>query len=119
MKICGEFVQDMLHAVTNTHLMHFQTRSFSEHMALGAYYEGLSDLVDQFAEAVQGKYGLLEGYDSDYRFPTMKPAEYLGQVSKYIAQTRKQMPQDSELQNLVDEIAALTDTTIYKLRFLG
>jgi hypothetical protein len=28
------------------------------------------------------------------------------------------LPQDSELQNLVDEIASEIDSTLYKLRFL-
>jgi hypothetical protein len=28
------------------------------------------------------------------------------------------LPEDTQLQNLVDEIAALIDSTLYKLRFL-
>ena len=28
------------------------------------------------------------------------------------------IPQDSEIQNLLDEISALIDSTLYKLRFL-
>jgi hypothetical protein len=31
---------------------------------------------------------------------------------------REKLPQDSELQNLIDEIKDLIDSTIYKLRFL-
>jgi Tfp pilus assembly protein PilO len=34
-----------------------------------------------------------------------------------VEQTRSQLPQDSEIQNLVDEIAALIDSTLFLLRF--
>ena len=114
---CAEFVLSLFHAVTNTHLLHLGTRSFSVHSALGEYYNALNELVDTFAEAYQGKYGLIEGYTDQYSLPPA-PLEYLIGISDYIKTTRADLPQDSELQNLVDEIASLTDGTIYKLRFL-
>ena len=114
---CAEFVLCLFHAVTNTHLLHLQTRSFSVHMALGAYYPDLEELIDTFAEAYQGKYGIIDGYKNDYALP-VDPLPYLIGISDYIKTTRANLPQDSELQNLIDEIASLTDGTIYKLRFL-
>lgn len=111
------FVLELLHAVTNTHLLHLQSRSYSEHMALGSFYKGLEDLTDSFIEAYQGKYGIIEGYEAFYKLPA--PAlEYLIGLSEYVSATRASLPQDTELQNIVDEIAALIDSTIYKLRFL-
>jgi hypothetical protein len=115
---CAEFVLYLFHAVTNTHLLHLGTRSFSVHMALGEYYNALNDLVDTFAEAYQGKFGLIEGYPNTYALPP-EPLQYLVGISDFIKQTRADLPQDSELQNLVDEIASLTDGTIYKIRFLA
>jgi hypothetical protein len=87
-------------------------------MALGEYYNSLNDLVDTFAEAYQGKYGLIEGYTATYSLPPA-PLEYLIEISDYIKTARAFLPADTELQNLVDEIASLTDGTIYKLRFLA
>ena len=113
----AEFIQCMLHAITNTHIMHLQSRSYSEHMALGAFYEGLEDLVDSYAEAYQGKYGIIEGYTDEYELPE-GPIAYLAQVSEYVKEARKSLPQDTELQNLTDEIAALIDSTLYKLMYL-
>ena len=81
------------------------------------YYNALNELVDTFAEAYQGKYGLIEDYKDQYFLPPA-PLEYLIGISDYIKITRADLPQDSELQNLVDEIASLTDGIIYKLRFL-
>jgi len=31
----GDFILTLLHAATNTHILHWQTKSFAEHMALG------------------------------------------------------------------------------------
>ena len=111
------FVMCLLHAVTNTHILHLQSRSYSEHMALGDFYEGLDDLADSFIEQYQGKYGIIDGYTDEYELPT--PAlEYLVSLSDYVKQARVELPQDTELQNTIDEIASLIDSTLYKLRFL-
>lgn len=111
------FVLCLLHSVTNTHILHLQSRSYSEHMALGAYYTEVDDLIDQYVEAYQGKYGLIEDYGLHYAQP--EPAlEYMVGLSQYVRVAREQLPQDSELQNITDEIAQLLDSTIYKLRFL-
>jgi hypothetical protein len=112
-----QFVLCLLHSVTNAHILHLQSRSYSEHKALEGYYTEIGDLVDDYVEAYQGKYGIIEGYGLEYAEPT--PAlEYLIGLSDYIQQARQQLPQDTELQNITDEMAALVDSTIYKLRFL-
>lgn len=113
-----EFVLCLLHAVTNGHILHLQARNYSEHKALQKFYESIGDLTDSYVEAYQGKYGIIEGYEATYELP-QPPLEYLIGLNDYVTMTRKQLPQDSELQNLVDEIAALIDSTIYKLRFLS
>lgn len=112
-----EFVLCLLHSQTNAHILHLQSRSYSEHKALQAYYENVDGLIDSFVEAYQGKYGIIENYTNDYDKPT--PAlEYLVSLNDYVLQARANLPQDSELQNIIDEIASLIDSTIYKLRFL-
>jgi len=89
-------------------------------MALGEFYDEVSDLIDSFVEAFQGKYGLLTSYKADYKLPG-GPVEYLTYLKTEVATLRKAegFPQDSELQNITDEIASLIDSTLYKLRFLS
>jgi phage gp36-like protein len=36
-------------------------------------------------------------------------------ISEYVKKNRKAMPDESQLQNIIDEIAALIDSTLYKL----
>lgn len=86
-------------------------------MALGSYYEEIIDLVDQFVEAYQGKYGQIESYPEEYDF-IKEPLQYLETIQMFVQQSREHLPQDSELQNIVDEIADLINTSIYKLKFL-
>jgi hypothetical protein len=116
-----QFVQCLLHSVTNAHILHFQSLSYSQHMALGAYYDEVSDLVDGFVEAFQGKYGLLTNYKADYELPATEPVAYLTYLKDEVETLRrmKGFPQDSELQNEVDTIANLINSTLYKLRFLA
>lgn len=113
------FVGTLLFSGVVAHLMHLQTRSLSEHMALGAYYEGIEDLVDSFAEAYQGKYGLISGYPVNYGLPSGTAQEYIRQIKEFVATSRSGLPSDTELQNIVDEISALVNTTLYKLTFLS
>ena len=116
-----QFVQCLLHSVTNAHILHFQSLSYSQHIALGTYYDEVSDLVDGFVESFQGKYGLLTKYQSDYQLPDNNPVIYLTYLKEEVATLRRAsgFPQDSELQNEVDNIANLINTTLYKLRFLA
>lgn len=116
-----QFVQCLLHSVTNAHILHFQSLSYSQHMALGAYYDAVGDLVDGFVEAFQGKYGLLTNYKADYELPATEPVAYLTYLKDEVETLRRMagFPQDSELQNEVDTIANLINSTLYKLRFLA
>ena len=116
----GEFILTLLHAATNTHILHLRSRSFSEHSALGEFYQALPDLVDAVVEATQGRYGELIDYPVSYYPPNQTGLEELTDLKDYVDQTRRtaDVPQDSEIQNAIDEIASLIDSTLYKLTFL-
>jgi len=114
----GDFILSILHTVTNTHILHWQSKSFSEHTALGEFYDSLSDLVDTLVESMQGKYQTILQFPATYHAPAASGLEELQVFGQYFAQGRQQLPQDSEIQNICDEIAALIDQTTYKLTFL-
>jgi hypothetical protein len=111
------FVSVLFHSATVTHFMHLQTKSFAQHMALGEYYDAIVDLADKWAEAYQGCYDIITGYPKDFHLAT-DPVKYLTQIKEFVNDLRKDLPQDSELNNLVDGIADQIDSTLYKLRFL-
>jgi len=112
------FVSVLLHSGTNAHLLHWMTNSYAEHKALGKYYEAIPDLVDQFAEAYMGRYGQFKSFPDDYYLPTDDPVEYFEGIKYFVQDSREVIPEDTELQNLIDEIAQLIDSTLFKLKFL-
>jgi hypothetical protein len=114
------FIQNLLHCVTNAHILHFQSTSYSQHKALGKFYVALNDLTDGLTEVIQGKYGILTGYTADYDLPSTDPVAYLEQVAGYVEASRRSAwyPQDSNIQNETDNIVSLIDSTLYKLRYL-
>ena len=112
----SEFVATLLHSATVTHLMHFKTDSYAEHMALGQYYEGIVDLVDSLAESIQGKYGVIPVCTVPMGTPDVSPMDYLTKLQSYVEDKRTAIPADSEIQNEVDNVANLINTTIDRLR---
>lgn len=117
-KVCAVFALMCLHAITNNHINHWRTKSFSIHSALGDFYSELEGAIDEFVEAYMGKYGQLEDYTEFYSLPDKNELAELETLSVSVKEVRSKLPQDSELQNLVDEIADLIDSTIYKVKFL-
>lgn len=117
----AELVMCLLNSVTTTHIMHLQTPSYAEHKALGEFYEEVGDLVDSFVESYQGKYGLIQNYPKTYELPADEPVTYLKALGAELEQYRRApgFPQDSELQNELDNVANLINGTLYKLRFLN
>ena len=115
-----QFVMCLLHSVTNGHILHLTTTSYSQHKALEVYYTGIGDLVDDFIEAFQGKYGLLTNFSPVYMLPPSNALDYMNYLNTEVATLRiaDGFPKDTELQNITDEIAALIDSITYQLRFL-
>ena len=111
------FVSVLFHSATVTHFMHLQTKSFAQHMALGEYYDAIVELADKWAEAYQGCYDIITNYPKEFHLAT-DPVKYLTQIKDFVDDIRKDLPSESQLQNIVDEIADQIDSTLYKLRFL-
>lgn len=115
-----EFFAVLLMAAPYAHMAHLQTRSFAEHMALDALYTGLPGLVDSLIESYQGKYGLVMDYPAPKTLPPLgNPVAMVTQLNKYVDENRANVSDDSEIQNSIDEIVTLLNSTTYKLKFLA
>lgn len=120
MKLAGQYAALLLLGRDLAHRAHWRTRSYAQHMALAAFYEGIVGLADGFVEAYQGRYNeLLEVplIDNDFEGEI---ADVLEQQMAWIEDNRKKIceREESALHNLIDESVALYQTTMYKLRFL-
>ncbi len=116
----SEMISLMLHSRTQAHTLHLQTKSYPEHMALNGYYDGIGDWIDGLVESYQGKYGIIESYKS-YDLVSYKSTEntikYLQDLCKKIEGLRD-CCKDSYIQNQIDTICELINSTLYKLKFL-
>jgi hypothetical protein len=116
----SEMISLLLHSRTQAHTLHLQTKSYPEHMALNGYYDGIGDLIDGLVESYQGKYAIIESYKS-YDLVSYKSTEntikYLQDLCKKIESLRD-CCKDSFIQNQIDTVCELINSTLYKLRFL-
>lgn len=115
-----EMVSLLLHSRTQAHILHLQTKSFAEHSALNGYYDEIGGLVDGIIESYQGKYSILKGYKKyeieDYKDVT-STINYLKELYSKVEELRD-CCKDSYIQNQIDTVCELINSTLYKLRFL-
>ena len=101
-------------------VFHWQTSSYSRHIAYGSIYETLDGLVDTFMEAYMGKYGrptLNDQTDSILlsNIGETNMEEYLTTVSDFFCSLTEMLDaKDTDLLNIRDEMIA----AVSKLKYL-
>lgn len=118
---CCDFVGMFFLARDVTHSVHLNTRSYAKHKALQKFYENIIDLADTFAEAYQGRHGLIGAISLQSSKKTANVTEFLQDQLEEIEANRYKVcdKDDSPLQNLIDGIVELYLSTLYKLKFLS
>lgn len=118
---CENFLGQLFLARDVAHSVHLNTRSYAKHKALGHFYEDVIELVDKFAEAYQGRRGLIGPI-------SLQSARKNGNIIEFLQDSMEQIEEmrytvvdktDTPLQNIIDEIIGLYLTTLYKLKFLA
>lgn len=115
-----EMVSLLFHSRTQAHTLHLQTKSFAEHKALNDYYDEIVELIDGLIESYQGKYSIIKGYKKydieDYKDTTTTVNYFKDLYSK--VEDLRDCCKDSYIQNEIDNVCKLINSTLYKLRFL-
>lgn len=113
----GGFFGKLFALRQNAHVLHLASKSYSEHVALNEFYDGLTGLMDSLIEVYQGQYGLVTVEQS-----TSKEKEALAFIEsaaqEFVDAHGLFDKKDTHLHNILDEIVALTYQTAYKLKFL-
>lgn len=115
----GEFITRLLATAVQVHIHHLLARPASNlpmHLALDEVYKALPDMVDSLAESMQGKTGLLK-YNLDYKYNSnlAEATSNIRETLEYVKTTRKEICQDTYIQNQIDSIEELFYTALYKL----
>ena len=121
MSTAADFVGTLFLARDVAHSVHLNTRSFSKHMALNTFYDSIIDHADAFAEAYQGRHGLIGPISLMTAKKTTNIIEFLESSLADVEEMRYKVcdKSDSSLQQLIDNIVELYLTTLYKLKFLA
>jgi len=119
----GDFVDmisSLMNSQTQIHVFHLQTESYAEHKALQKYYENIDGIVDGLVESFQGQYQILKNYIGgdiyDWK-STEETVKYLKNLCSLVEEKRN-CCKDSYIQNQIDNVCELINSTTYKLRFL-
>lgn len=116
---------ELLNGVTKVHLNHLRISgpgSFAGHKAMNEFYDAIGDMADRLIEEYQGLTEKLLTFPTSYDFPTMSNAKeclvYLRTLYNTIDSFQESC-QYSEINNQLDEVKSLINSTKYKLLFLA
>ena len=117
----ADFVGTLFLARDVAHSVHLNTRSYAKHKALNEFYDNIVDLADKFAEAYQGKYGLIGPISLMSAKKTSNIVDFLQDQADEIEKVRYTVVDKdcTPLHNIIDEIVGQYLSTLYKLRFLA
>lgn len=119
----GALVADFLESVTSVHKAHLKITgpgSYAAHTAMGAFYDEIGDLADGIAESYQGATETLLDIPSVQQASFTSAAEcvnFLNSLYQKVDAAQSVCPY-SEINNELDNVKTLINSTKYKLIFL-
>ena len=118
---CADFLGQLFLARDVAHSVHLNTKSYAKHVALNEFYDNIVELADKFAEAYQGRKGLIGPISLMSARKNGNIVEFLEDSLEQIEETRYKVVDkaDTPLQNIIDEIVGQYLSTLYKLKNLA
>ena len=118
---CADFVGQLFLARDVAHSVHLNTKSYAKHVALNSFYDEIIEVADKFAEAYQGRHGLIGPISLMSARKNGNIIEFLEDSLAQIEEMRYKVVDqtDTALQNIIDEIVGLYLSTLYKLKNLA
>ncbi len=109
----------LLNAVTVMKMMQLQTKSAAQKEAL-SFCDVFGHMAIKFIQNYQGLYGVITTYPQSTVVNIKDPVAFLTQILASIDMLRKVegFPQESYLQNTVDDICNTICNALYRLRHL-
>lgn len=116
----NELFGTLLQSVTEMHIAHFKTKSWSRHIAFDYYYNRMPELVDFFIERIYSEVEPLTEYKCILYLENFERVEdYLTALKKYVLNAIDALLEpDAPSRSNVDDIIELIESTLYKIKNL-
>ena len=114
-----EFLSKMFFCANQIKVWHLQTKGYAMHLALGSFYDTVTDFTDDFAEKHMMNGPKISAPKIDSKYEDYKDVsqifKYLDGVDSYISQLRKELDGRTDLVNMLDDLRASVNKTRYLL----
>jgi hypothetical protein len=116
-----DFIQKNINFLNDIQAYHWQTKSYSEHEALGEYYTKFNDLNDRLVETYQGKTGQRINFSAELRPGIMNYADneiVKSEVNKQadrINEAYKLIEGQIDLESILEDMQEATSQLSYHL----
>lgn len=115
-----ELVSRVFAARNIAHLAHWKTKSFSQHSALGSFYDSIIDQLDQIVEAFQGQFGLIGSVNLNAAPAKTEIVSFIQAELEWLnANLEEICKENCAIENLVENLMNTYQTTLYKLKNLS
>ena len=111
-----ELISRVFKTRNQAHLEHWKTKSFSQHTALGDFYDDVIEELDTLVENYQGLFGLVKSVSISTHKTSEDILTVLKDDVKFITKNANEITNEvTSLQNLLDSLTSVYTKTIYKL----
>lgn len=115
-----ELISRIFKTRNQAHLSHWKTKSFSEHKALGSFYDDVIDKLDDLVEACQGSKGIIGHVDLSCRDESVDIIKAITDDANWISKNRGKIAHGvPAIENILDELVKIHLTALYKLKNLS
>ena len=111
----NELITKIFTERNNSHAKHWSTNSYAQHQALGEFYENVIEILDRYVESYMGTFGRIEDIPDDVDNISQVVRDNLIFLNENRSELSKEVP---ALENILDELAGLHMTTLFKLENL-
>lgn len=107
-------------SVVATWRKHLRGAKYSKHMALDEFYKEMPELVDNLIEIWMGVKGhKIDGFNNVIQSSNLNTIKYLQELRGVVKKGYALMEGEPELEACLDDILALIDSTLYKVKELS
>lgn len=113
-----ELISKLFHFRNQLHIIHLESTSYSEHIALNGLYDSVLSITDELAETIQGKLGTrLKGYKSYPFVDNCDASKCINEHLTYLMSYRSKLvtPSWNNIDNQLQVLQDKLESTLYLL----